>query len=41
MAILMRRTLTVTSAPVLNSLRWMVPQVALAFACGASAQAFD
>jgi hypothetical protein len=29
-AILMRRTLTVTSAPILNNLRRMVPQVALA-----------
>ena len=30
MANLMRRTLTRTSAPILNSLRRMVPQVALA-----------
>ena len=30
MAILMRRTLTCTSAPILSSLRRIVPQVALA-----------
>ena len=39
MAILMRRTLTRTSAPILSSLRRMVPQVALAKAVQAGPRA--